>query len=519
MGHLRKVRIHNFKGLESVQLEECGKINALVGKNNSGKSSILHAIDMAGLAINVNNWNMFQPKLQIKDLFSDVGDFSMELTYTDDSVITIKANSSLGPAKSSEPNEDQKFKSILVWPDVSAGMRERRHRTPLDIIQRVENRQFGEIDSLEMLFAIRYYSSRNERGFTQEVYSSLIKEIRNYFPDIDEVASDRTEKDIATLKYKEYGNNLDILYSGSGLKHFIDILLKVIVSRANILLLDEPEMGLHPDLQRRFLDYLDELAETKGVQIFMATHSPVLLGYADSVHYYRVLNSQGFREVLSVPNDALHTVLSDLGIRPSDIFNQDICLLVEGASEIVFFEHLIRVIYGDVFRHVSVGIIQYGGSAADGIISGNIDVSNIVPAQKYTFWTRDSDTPENSEPSTSSTKFKNALKRHNIECHIWDKREIEYYYPQAVLVAAQQGDLVKETEVIRILNGKQNKKFRDEAANKGVCVPSGHYLRKLLKEHAKDKNDFPEEIKQFIEKQLIKAKNEILGERVIINDG
>ena len=512
MQNLSKISIHNFKGLESVQLEGCGRINALVGRNNSGKSSILHAIDIAGLAIGVRNWNKFQPKLKIKDLFDDVGAFSMEISYVDGSSITVKSNTNYSSTLSPSPVKDQQFKSILIWPDVSAGMKTRSHMTPISIIQRIENRDFANLDALSMLFAIKYYSKRKERSLTPAIYSALIEEIRNYFPDIDELESDRTENDIATLTYKEYGKTLDILYSGSGLKHFIDIILKVIISQANVVLLDEPEMGLHPDLQRRFLEYLHELSEKRGIQIFMATHSPVLLGYADNINFYRVLNSKGCRSVQHVSKDAVHTVISDLGIRPSDIFNHDICLLVEGASEIVFFEHIIRIVYREDFLHVAVGIIQYGGSAADGIISGKIDVSNIVPAQKYTFWTRDRDTPEKSEPSTPSTKFKNALTKNNIKCHIWDKREIEFYCPESVLRAAQDGDLKKEQEVLRILRGNQNQKFADEAKSYGVCVPEGKRLKQLLKEHANSKDDFAVEIRQFIEGTLIPAKCEILGE-------
>ena len=187
MQHLSDIRIHNFKGLASVELLECGQINALVGKNNSGKSSILHAIDMAGLALEVNAWSRFQPKLQIRDLFSDVGAFSIEMTYSDGSTIKVAANPNCGPTKSPAPREDQQFKSILIWPDVSAGMRQRHHKTPSNIMQQLESRDFGGIDALEMLFAIKYYAFRGERGLTPAVYTALIEEVRNYFPDIEEL--------------------------------------------------------------------------------------------------------------------------------------------------------------------------------------------------------------------------------------------------------------------------------------------------------------------------------------------
>jgi len=80
---LKNISIKKFKGLQDISITDCGRINAIVGKNNSGKSSILHAIDMAGLALEVNTWNNFQPKLAIKDLFSDTGDFEIDLTYED----------------------------------------------------------------------------------------------------------------------------------------------------------------------------------------------------------------------------------------------------------------------------------------------------------------------------------------------------------------------------------------------------------------------------------------------------
>ena len=509
---LKNIDIHSFKGLDSISIRNCGRINAIVGKNNSGKSSVLHAIDMAGLAIEVNTWDRFQPKLQIKDMFADVGTFSIQLSYEDGSNLTIKSNPHFGPVKTPNPTEHQQFKSILIWPDVGAGMLQRQHRTPVWIIQQVENRNFAVVDSLQILFAIKYYSIRNERGLAPQTYQDLLDEIMRYFPDIQEVESDRTEEDIATLTYKEYGRQLDILYSGSGLKHFIDVLLKTTISKAKVVLLDEPEMGLHPDLQRRFINYLQKLANDKDIQLFMATHSPVLLNYADSISYYRIINSRGKRSGISVPEDAIHTLLSDMGIRPSDIFNQDICLLVEGPSDVVFFEHVIHKLYAENFGDASIGIVQYGGSSADGIISGDIDVSNIIPAQKYTYWTRDRDARPSEPPSSNSTKFKNALNKLDLECHIWNRREIEYYYPTEVLIAAQQGDRNKEAAVIFILNGNQSEKFSIAASQHGICVPSGKYLKKLLMQHMTDKSQLDQEIRDIIENTLIPWKKEIFGE-------
>lgn len=508
---IRSFEIKSFKGLASVRLDDCGPINAIVGKNNSGKSSVLHALDMAGLALSVNDWNLFQPKLEVKDLFADVGQFSLSMTFDNDSTLELTANAQHGPRFQPQPTAEQRIKTVLVLPDVAGGMLRRRHHTPRNIIDQVNSRNYSEVNALEMLYAIKFYAQRSERGYTPEIYQSLIDEIKKYFPDIDDVESDRTEQDIATLTYSEYGRRLDILYSGTGLKHFLDVLLKTTVSGATVVLLDEPELGLHPDLQRRFVEYLTRLAQDKQIQFFLATHSQVLLNYANSITYFRIINTKGTRELLSVKGDAVDTLLSDLGLRPSDVLNQDMCLLVEGATDVIFFEHIVRVLYKDEFQRIAIGVLQYGGGAAEGIVSGSISVANIVPAQKYTYWIRDRDSPSGTNPSANATKFHNALNSEGLECHIWDRREIEYYLPETVLVAAQQGDEAKINRVKEIRSGDQTQKFRCAAAENQLCVPSGKYLRSLLETHLTSREMLDQEVRNVVEQTLIPWRDTILG--------
>lgn len=508
---LKNINIKHFKGLESVEINSCGNLNAFIGKNNSGKSSILHAVDMAGLALSVNNWGYFQPKLEIKDMFSSAGEFEVNITYDDDSNLQIKARLDFGPSISPTPTAQQKFKSILILPDPGVGLIRRENRTPNWIMSQIETRNYSEINALQILCAIKYYAHRNERELTPEIYQTLIDEIKRYFPDLESVESDRTEHDVATLTYVEYGKKLDILYSGTGLKHFLDVLLKTTISGANVVLIDEPELGLHADLQRRFMEYLGTLATEKNIQFFLATQSQIILNYADSITFYKVINTKGKRSVLQVNKDTVHTLLGDLGIRPSDVFNQDMCLLVEGASEVIFFEHIIRNLYKNEFDKVAVGIQQYGGGAASGIIHGHIEISNIIPAQKYIFWTHDRDAKPSEPPATDATQFKNAIERAGFECHIWDKREIEYYYPEIIHKTAQQNDVLKETKTSAILNGDQSMKYRNAAKDNNICVPQGSYLRKLLKAHLTSKTQLAQEIQDIIEKKLILWRNQILG--------
>ncbi|MFX0210180.1 MAG: ATP-dependent endonuclease [Candidatus Hodarchaeota archaeon] len=508
---IKKFHIRRFKGINDICLDNLGDVNAFYGRNNSGKSTILHALDMAGLALVVRNWENFQLKLKIKDLFQETGPFETVIVYSDGSELIVRQQAGgLGPSFEPEPTEEQKFKTVYIIPDPGVGLLQRGHKTPRTIMQFVMDQRFSYVNGLEILFALKYYAEKRERGFRPEDYEGIIANVKHFFPEVEELISERTEDDIATLSYREYGRMLDVLYTGSGLKHFVDIFVKATLSQASVVLVDEPEMGLHPSLQRELLSYFYKLSQAKGIQFFLATHSPVFLTSPDKVRAFRVENRQGERSAFLISKELLHTIWGDLGLRPGDLLQNDLVILVEGQNDVIFFEHVIHNLYQEEFKDIAVGIVQYAGDAASGIIKGTINISNIVPGKTYRLWIRDRDARPSANPSSNSTKFFNALKRNNENCYILAKREIEFYIPESALVAAQQGDLDKEEAIKKILQGKQTKKFCDLASTHSCCVPHGSNLQKLLQEHLSKENLDPE-IKKIVENTLIPWRDDILG--------
>ncbi|MBP6872077.1 MAG: AAA family ATPase [Bacteroidales bacterium] len=74
--------------------------------------------------------------------------------------------------------------------------------------------------------------------------------------------------------------DLPIKYLGSGIEMIISLLfLETLASMSKeklLLLIDEPELHLHPKLQERLADYLWNISSGKdGHQIFVTTHSPI----------------------------------------------------------------------------------------------------------------------------------------------------------------------------------------------------------------------------------------------------
>ena len=337
---IKNLKIQSFKGIREFDIPDCGPINAFIGKNNVGKSSILHAINLADLAFK-GRWDSFIQKLDIGDLFNEPDEFEIRINFQNEKTYQITINRGYHAAISPESDEHEPFRSILIYPESDSSLLRRQRQSPKNVIQHIEANRFSMINALDILYALKFYAKRNQREFVPENYDYAISEIQSFFPELEAIESDRTEEDISTLLYEEDGKKFDILYSGAGLKHFLDILIKTVISKANVLLLDEPERSFHPDLQRQLLDFLQRLVDERGIQVFMATHSQVLLNYGETIHFYRVVETGREKRVDKVPEDALYTLMGDLGIKPSDLFHQDLCILVEGASDVIFFEHII----------------------------------------------------------------------------------------------------------------------------------------------------------------------------------
>ena len=116
-----------------------------------------------------------------------------------------------------------------------------------------------------------------------------ISQKKTRFQDIvDELFSDTGKKMIRTaneLQFTQIGEVLVPYRLSSGEKQILIILLTVLVEddEPYVLFMDEPEVSLHMEWQKRLIDLCLEL--NPNVQIILTTHSPavVMNGWVDSV--------------------------------------------------------------------------------------------------------------------------------------------------------------------------------------------------------------------------------------------
>jgi predicted ATPase len=64
------------------------------------------------------------------------------------------------------------------------------------------------------------------------------------------------------------------------------------------VLIDEPELPLHPNLQFKVMDYLRVLSTGQNVQVILATHSPTIVEYAsfEELYLFRPIELVGANE-------------------------------------------------------------------------------------------------------------------------------------------------------------------------------------------------------------------------------
>ncbi len=76
--------------------------------------------------------------------------------------------------------------------------------------------------------------------------------------------------DTFNIPLKNLGSGIEMIYAVL----FLDTLASL--SKENlIILIDEPELHLHPKLQEKFADYIYKLSKNDKYQIFITTHSPI----------------------------------------------------------------------------------------------------------------------------------------------------------------------------------------------------------------------------------------------------
>ncbi|MGJ5176557.1 ATP-dependent nuclease [Bradyrhizobium oligotrophicum] len=154
-------------------------------------------------------------------------------------------------------------------------------------------------------------------------------------------------------------DNFLVQANGSGIREALRLILDTEFEKPQILLVEEPEIHLHPALETSVMSYLRKVSQSQA-QVFITTHST---NFLDTGNFQNVfLVSKGNSTDISPLSllEAEERLPSELGIRLSSLFMYDQIVFVEGPSDEQVIRELARIL--DInLGQLNVGFIQMRG--------------------------------------------------------------------------------------------------------------------------------------------------------------
>lgn len=131
-----------------------------------------------------------------------------------------------------------------------------------------------------------------------------------------------------------------------------------------LLLIEEPEAHLHPQLQLKLMKYLDKLAKEKGIQIIITTHSPNLASAVKLENMTMIQNGQAFslaEEKTRLQGNDYRFLERFLDVSKANLFFARGVLIVEGIAEEILLPTLEKLMGRDLTDY-GVSIVNVGGT-------------------------------------------------------------------------------------------------------------------------------------------------------------
>ena len=304
---LKSLEIQNFKGIKQGKLDDLAQVNILVGRNNSGKSTILDALILLRSAVigvdyldarGVDQIIKRRAEPNRGQLDYDELWFGRNTTVPFVLLADLDTDESLREEWRSHGsgNRPESFNVIMSTAKDSSphkwtnrgdtGMAKAyQNSTPWrDITER-----FGENSATYLALVHLLDPGDIHRGVADRIWPDLINDRRDvqvtrmlndiYDTNIDFVSFmpfPREPRLVAALPH--IGIAVDWL--GDGLRYALNILALGVLLRGSALLIEELETHQHPESLRKLTQTLFELAKQQDLQLFLTTHSMELITYA-----------------------------------------------------------------------------------------------------------------------------------------------------------------------------------------------------------------------------------------------
>lgn len=310
MSYIKSIEINDFRGVRELTISDLSSINLIVGDNNSGKTTIMEAIQLLFAdpslgAIKriidqrtllktgkssfytsfINMFNESQKENQLRfDIYAEEkkGTLEFELTGEQKTISGTEALhlSSLSGVQKTQmkriSSDIPETAKIFTGRIVSGG--DKKITTPKVRLTSLDNGTTTpairkSVYYLPSFGHLRYDLLQNIVD-NQEYKRLVISILKQFEESIEDICYTKAD-DGAFLETIITNKNKSLPFSvyGDGIKKILYILNKMFEAPDSILLIDEIETGLHKKYYDRLFPVVFALAKKLNIQLFVATHS------------------------------------------------------------------------------------------------------------------------------------------------------------------------------------------------------------------------------------------------------
>lgn len=238
-----------------------------------------------------------------------------------------------------DPGIEQNITQNIKW------LSDTRRQNQANVFRQQSAAQFRRLELLTLREIEKTPELRANPGVTFDTIVSRINEL------LDRVYIDRADLAFQIFD-RETKNPVHPKDISSGESELISLGIECLMfekecqrDATNFLMIDSPDVHLHPDLQARFARFLDKLVGSEHIFILIATHSTALLGaMANDGNTRLAFMKYGNINILfNLVSDAFKKVLPVFGAHPlSNVFNQAPILLLEGEDDERVWQQAVR---------------------------------------------------------------------------------------------------------------------------------------------------------------------------------
>lgn len=405
--YLTQLKVSNFRRLKDFSLTLNKGLNLLVGENSAGKTSIIDAIRIAldttsaeWVSLSTTDFSKGENELLIQLKFQDLSDdeagiFLEHLTtekkseHVNHSVLYFSLSAKLGqhPFKKTQFIKTEiRSGNNCNGPKIERDIREYLATTYLKPLRNAEaelsagrssrlsqilgsnTSLAGDIDATKRIIELLTAASQsiqtddavktaqenialflNSLTFKSNTFSPMLSLLGSSdYADMSEPEKSQAIKSILeklTLELDDSGVKHGLGYSSLLFMATELMLLKQEKNQFPLLLIEEPEAHLHPQLQLKFIKYLRK--DNNQLQCILSTHSPVLASKAPLESLVLIQEGKAFplrKGFTQLEQDDYIFLEKFLDSTKANMFFARGVLLVEGVAEVVLLPKIAELL-------------------------------------------------------------------------------------------------------------------------------------------------------------------------------